>query len=322
MTVVVADRLGNEAQFLAVVLAGLGCAAFACAWVHRNVTSRLALLTPVISDAIPFKCDQSTGEMTGDEIRQLSYRVMRLIAAISQRLGEAEAEAADVAHEVRNPLASLKSAAEALRNAGDERRYALLDIVEADVARLDRIVGELSSSVQLDADLMQERVSQFDLTVTVRELIAHLTRAPRTAGVDMIIDIPDEPVLFNGMEARIAQVVVNLIDNALSFSEAGDAVRIWMRRRREDMLLVVEDTGPGIPEGAAEKIFRRLYSTRASGTEGGHRGLGLAIARRIVEAHGGAVWAENIRPTDNDLLSEPLGARFVVLLPSGPLNRH
>jgi two-component system sensor histidine kinase ChvG len=117
------------------------------------------------------------------------------------------------------------------------------------------------------------------------------------------------------LEARLAQVFVNLISNAISFCEDGDAIRVWVRRRDNRVLIVVEDTGPGIPENALDRIFRRFYTSRPDGDFGNNSGLGLAISKQIIEAHGGVVWAENIRPTEADPTSAPLGARFVVGLP-------
>ena len=108
---------------------------------------------------------------------------------------------------------------------------------------------------------------------------------------------------------------VNLISNAISFCAEGDAVRIWARQRESRVLVVVEDTGPGIPDQSLSNIFKRFYSERPPGQFGEHSGLGLAISKQIIEAHGGVIWAENIRPTDADITSEPLGARFVVGLP-------
>ena len=113
----------------------------------------------------------------------------------------------------------------------------------------------------------------------------------------------------------MAQVFVNLITNAISFCEDGDAIRVWARQRENRVLIVVEDTGPGIPEEALTKVFKRFYSERPAGQFGNNSGLGLAISKQIVEAHDGVIWAENIRPTDADPTSEPLGARFVVGLP-------
>jgi two-component system sensor histidine kinase ChvG len=121
--------------------------------------------------------------------------------------------------------------------------------------------------------------------------------------------------MVQGLEGRLAQVFVNLIANAISFCEDGDAIRVWARRRENRILIVVEDTGLGIPDGALTKIFKRFYSERPEGQFGNNSGLGLAISKQIVEAHGGVIWAENIRPTEADVTSDPLGARFVVGLP-------
>ena len=117
------------------------------------------------------------------------------------------------------------------------------------------------------------------------------------------------------MEGRLAQVFVNLITNAVSFCDDGDAVRVWARRRENRVLIVVEDTGPGIPEQALTKVFKRFYSDRPPTHFGNNSGLGLSISKQIIEAHGGVIWAENIRPTNADPTSDPLGARFVVGLP-------
>jgi two-component system sensor histidine kinase ChvG len=143
----------------------------------------------------------------------------------------------------------------------------------------------------------------------------YLGEDAKSKGIDFISDLPREPIEINGLEARLAQVFVNLITNAISFCEDGDAIRVWARQRQNRVLVVVEDTGPGIPEEALGKIFNRFYSQRPADDFGNNSGLGLAISKQIVEAHGGVIWAENIRPTDADITSEPLGARFVVGLP-------
>ena len=134
-------------------------------------------------------------------------------------------------------------------------------------------------------------------------------------GVEFISDLPTDKLDIQGLEARLAQVMVNLISNAISFCEEGDAIRVWARRRENRVLVVVEDTGPGIPDTALTKIFNRFYTSRPVGQFGDNSGLGLAISKQIVEAHGGVIWAENIRPTDADITSEPLGACFVVGIP-------
>lgn len=259
-----------------------------------------------------------------DEIGRLSGAMRGMVAALYDQIDASEQFAADVSHEIKNPLASLRSAVASLRLVEkEEHRTRLLDVIDHDVRRLDRLVSDISNASRLDCDLMKEKEETFDLVRMVGNLTGHmgghmgghLGREARRKGVDFISDLPAQPVMISGREARLAQVLVNLITNAISFCEDGDAVRVWARCRDNRVLVVVEDTGPGIPEQALGKLFRRFYSQRPAEQFGTHSGLGLAISRQIVEAHDGVIWAENIRPTDADVGSEPLGARFVVALP-------
>jgi two-component system sensor histidine kinase ChvG len=251
-----------------------------------------------------------------DEIGRLSIAMRGMVAALYDRIEANEQFAADVAHEIKNPLASLRSAVGTLRVAKrDDQRERLLEVIEHDVRRLDRLVSDISNASRLDSELVKEEEEPFDLTRTVRNLAEYLGKQAGEKGVEFITDLPPEPIVIQGLEARLAQVFVNLITNATSFCEEGDAVRVWVRKRDNRVLVVVEDTGPGIPEEALQKVFKRFYSERPQGDFGNHSGLGLAISKQIVEAHGGVIWAENIRPTTADPLSDPLGARFVVGLP-------
>ncbi len=251
-----------------------------------------------------------------DEIGRLSVAMRGMVAALYDRIDANEQFAADVAHEIKNPLASLRSAVGSLRFVKkDEQREKLLDVIEHDVRRLDRLVSDISNASRLDSELVKEDEEEFNLLKTISNLGQYLGEQAAEKGVDFITDLPAEPIVIRGLEARLAQVFVNLITNAISFCEEGDAVRVWARRRDNRVLVVVEDTGPGIPEQALTKIFKRFYSERPSGDFGNHSGLGLAISKQIIEAHGGVIWAENIRPTAADITSEPLGARFVVGLP-------
>jgi two-component system sensor histidine kinase ChvG len=251
-----------------------------------------------------------------DEIGRLSVAMRGMVSALYDRIDANEQFAADVAHEIKNPLASLRSAVGSLRFVKkDEQREKLLDVVEHDVRRLDRLVSDISNASRLDSELVKEEEEEFNLLKTLSNLCQYLSQQAGEKGVDFIIDLPSEPIVVHGLEARLAQVFVNLVTNAISFCEEGDAVRVWARRRENRVLVVVEDTGPGIPEQALTKVFKRFYSERPQAEFGQHSGLGLAISKQIVEAHGGVIWAENIRPTAADPASEPLGARFVVGLP-------
>jgi two-component system sensor histidine kinase ChvG len=257
-------------------------------------------------------------DLTGrpDEIGRLSGALRGMVSALYDRIDANEQFAADVSHEIKNPLASLRSAVGTLRLARTEdQRNRLLEVIEHDVQRLDRLVSDISNASRLDSELVKEEEEEFDLVRTLQNLSQYHGEEAGRKGVDFITDLPPDPIRISGLEGRLAQVFVNLLSNAISFCETGDAVRLWARRRENRVLIVVEDTGPGIPESALTKVFNRFYSERPEQQFGNHSGLGLAISKQIVEAHGGVIWAENIRPTAADAGSEPLGARFVVGLP-------
>lgn len=251
-----------------------------------------------------------------DEIGRLSGALRGMVAALYDRIDSNEQFAADVAHEIKNPLASLRSAVGSLRMVKkDEHRTRLLDVIEHDVRRLDRLVSDISNASRLDSELVKEEEEEFNLLEMLGNITEFLGHEAETKGIEFITDLPPRPIAIQGLEARLAQVFVNLISNAISFCEDGDAIRVWVRRRENRVLVVVEDTGPGIPEESLTKIFKRFYTSRPQAEFGNNSGLGLAISKQIVEAHGGVIWAENIRPTEADVTSEPLGARFVVGLP-------
>lgn len=251
-----------------------------------------------------------------DEIGRLSVAMRGMVAALYDRIDANEQFAADVSHEIKNPLASLRSAVGSLRMVKkEEHREKLLDVIDHDVRRLDRLVSDISNASRLDSELVKEEEEEFNLVKTLTNLCEFLGHQADEKGVEFITDFPADPIAIRGLEGRLAQVFVNLTTNAVSFCEAGDAVRVWTRRRENRVLIVVEDTGPGIPEQALTKVFKRFYSDRPATHFGNNSGLGLSISKQIVEAHGGVIWAENIRPTNADPTSEPLGARFVVGLP-------
>ena len=251
-----------------------------------------------------------------DEIGRLSVAMRGMVAALYDRIDANEQFAADVSHEIKNPLASLRSAVGSLRMVKkEEHRDKLLDVIDHDVRRLDRLVSDISNASRLDSELVKEEEEEFNLLKTLGNLCEFLGQQAGEKGVEFITDFPPDAIRVHGLEGRLAQVFVNLITNAVSFCEDGDAVRVWARKRENRVLVVVEDTGPGIPEQALTKVFKRFYSDRPATHFGNNSGLGLSISKQIVEAHGGVIWAENIRPTNADPTSDPLGARFVVGLP-------
>ena len=251
-----------------------------------------------------------------DEIGDVSRTMRGLVNALYDRVEAHERFAADVAHEIKNPLASLHAAAGGLRAARSEVHFnRLLDVIELDVRRLDRIVSDTANASRLDAELVMHDREEFDLVGLLDTLCEHLAQQARLKGVDFIKFLPEDPIRMTGLQERVAQVFVNLITNAISFCGSGDAVRVWVQERQGRALVVVEDTGPGIPDSALKGVFKRFYSQRPEDQFGTHSGLGLAIAKQIIEAHQGVIWAENIRVMDADADSPPLGTRLVVGLP-------
>lgn len=242
-----------------------------------------------------------------DEIGRLSEALRGMVDALYDRIDANEQFAADVAHEIKNPLASLRSAVDTLRVAREDQRPRLMDIIDHDVRRLDRLVTDISNASRLDSELVKEEEEPVDLTAMLRGLTDHMRHQASEQGVTLVADLPDTTITLQGLEARLAQVFVNVISNALSFSAPGDTVRVWAHHRAGRALVVVEDEGPGIPEEALTQIFRRFYSERPERQFGEHSGLGLSISRQIVEAHRGVIWAENIPDG---------GARFVIGLPA------
>lgn len=250
----------------------------------------------------------------GDEIGYLSGALRRMTETLFSRIEATESFAAEVAHEIKNPLTSLRSAVETLRYARNEAdRERLLRVIEHDVDRLDRLVTDISNASRLDAELVREARAKFDLSRTLLGITEHMRQKARERGVRLRDDAVEAGLSVRGIEQRLAQVFVNLLDNALSFSPQGGEIRLAAARGADGRVRVtVEDEGPGVPEEALEAIFERFYSQRPDPEAfGNHSGLGLSISRQIVEAHGGTIRAENVRPG----CAARRGARFVVELP-------
>ena len=284
------------------------------------------------------KSRQQIPDFTGrsDEIGHLSRALGDMTQALYSRIDAIESFAADVAHELKNPLTSLRSAVETLpRVKAEPSRERLMEIMQHDVRRLDRLISDISDASRLDAEMARVDSSPVDLAQLVRAVVAMLGDSPRSRGVALKLAIesgrggerPDYFVM--GHDSRLAQVVTNLVDNACSFSEPGGEVRVSLRRLyaadsdADEIEIVVEDDGPGIPAHALERIFERFYTDRPSEGFGENSGLGLSISRQIVGAHGGRLWAEN-RPfdgpmppeTEDDPRRHGAGARFHVSLPA------
>ena len=251
-----------------------------------------------------------------DEIGYLSSALRRMTEQLYERIDAIESFAADVAHEIKNPLTSLRSAVETMRIAKTpEMQARLLLVIEKDVKRLDRLVTDISNASRLDAELVREEMSRFDIRALIATMAdLNLSQADER-GARILVSPSNEELILRGLEGRIGQVLQNLVGNALSFSSEGAAVTISAYRTGSSIRVQVEDQGPGIPDENLGSIFERFYSERPDHEEfGNHSGLGLSISKQIIEAHGGTIWAENIRPPDKTD-TPPLGARFIFELP-------
>jgi len=254
-----------------------------------------------------------------DEIGDLSEVLRDMVAALRSRMEAMESFAADVAHEIKNPLTSLRSAVETAARVDDpEKRARLMAIISDDVRRLDRLISDISRASRLDAELNRAAPEAVDVGALLSALAEF--RAPLEPGSG---DAPPprvavelargDDLVVAGLPGRLSQVFENLLANALSFSPPGGVVRLAARGAGDHVVVTVTDEGPGLPEGAEAAIFERFYSKRPAGEKyGTHSGLGLSICRQIVDAHGGTIDARNRRSPDG----RALGAVFTVRLPS------
>ena len=250
-----------------------------------------------------------------DELGDLTRALEAMTDAQSERMDAIERFAADVAHEIKNPLTSMRSAVETLDLVRDgPPRDKLLSIIKQDVQRLDRLVTDISNASRLDAELSREDARPIDLGRLLADIVQAYQDSQRAGEARPVVTLPDgiEPITVTGAEGSLGQVFRNLIDNAKSFSPSGGEVRIALESIRGEAIVSVEDDGPGIPPDNLETIFQRFYTSRPKGSAfGGNSGLGLSIARQIVEAQGGALSASNRL----DEAGEICGARFIVRLP-------
>ena len=264
-----------------------------------------------------------------DEIGHLSGALRDMTQALYNRIEAIESFAADVSHELKNPLTSLRSAVEILPKVkSDESRARLLDVIQHDVRRLDRLISDISDASRLDAELARADTEPVDLVRLLGAVVDMANQVKRDDGVAFSLDIAPigespqaDAYLVLGHDSRLGQVITNLLDNARSFSKQGGSVRVALRRARntdragvaaDGVEIVVDDDGPGIPAHAFERIFERFYTDRPDQGFGQNSGLGLSISRQIVEAHGGRIWAVNrIEPGSGDVE----GARFFIWLP-------
>jgi two-component system, OmpR family, sensor histidine kinase ChvG len=261
-----------------------------------------------------------------DEIGDLSGSLRDMTGALYNRIDAIEAFAADVAHELKNPLTSLRSAVETIPLVKkDEQRARLIDIIKQDVKRMDRLITDISDASRLDAELARTEAKPTDVSKLLGTITTMSNELAKEGMADVALSVQPPAAGFTqseayrvaGQESRLSQVFRNLIDNARSFTAAGSKVNVRLRRFGRTIEARVEDAGPGIRPENLERIFERFYTDRPEQSFGNNSGLGLAISRQIVEAHKGRIWAENRLGRANAAGERAiLGARFIVHLPA------
>jgi len=248
-----------------------------------------------------------------DEVGELAHALTESAAALWARMDATERFAADVAHEIKNPLSSIRSAIETLQRIEDpNQQRRLLAIISEDVIRLDRLISDISDASRVDAELSRTPTEPLDVG-SILAILAEINDATRSDGEPAImLDVPGTPLLVQAVEGRLVQVLRNLIGNARSFSPVNGSIFLQGRESGAMVEISVSDDGPGIPDAKLEHVFDRFYSERPANEQfGQHSGLGLSISRQIVEALKGRIAAENRR----DDQGRVVGARFVVWLP-------
>ncbi len=256
-----------------------------------------------------------------DEIGDLACTLRDMTDALWGRMDAIERFAADVSHEIKNPLTSLKSAVETAARVKDpDQQRKLLAIIQGDVERLDRLITDISNASRLDAELSRAELSSIDIGLMLETLAdVHQSTAADDSSKIVLESAPDGPFIVSGIEDRLVQVFRNLMGNAVSFTPPEGAISIAIRRetpdkRTNNVVVTVNDEGPGIPPGKEQAIFDRFYSERPEGEKfGTHSGLGLSISQQIIEAHNGSIIADNRYGPGGAII----GARFIVTLPSG-----
>jgi two-component system, OmpR family, sensor histidine kinase ChvG len=256
-----------------------------------------------------------------DEIGNLSIALREMTTALYDRIDAIESFAADVSHELKNPLTSLRSAVETLPRAKtEESKQRLTEIIFHDVRRLDRLISDISDASRLDAELARADASPLDLDVLMKGLVdisRQISTKKKSVTIDYVVDRKagaKTSFVVNGHDLRIGQIVTNLIENARSFvAEESGRITVRLSRHKDRCIVQVEDNGPGIQAEDIDRIFERFYTDRpASEGFGQNSGLGLSISRQIAEAHGGSLRAENVV----DKYGVISGARFTLSLPA------
>jgi two-component system sensor histidine kinase ChvG len=288
---------------------------------------RLSAAADLVSRNISARHELPDFSHRNDEVGQMATAFAAMTAALYRRVEASESFAADVAHELKNPLAAARSMAESLGYAKtEEQRKEVVQQIQNELKRLNRLITDVSNASRLDAELARQQMGPVDVTAVVASVtqIFKDILSGDSRRVETLVGIApfEGAFLVNGHAGRLSQVLTNLVDNAVSFSPEGKAVTVRVRRVGGFVEFVVDDEGPGIPDDRLDIIFDRFYTDRpdTEALRGKNSGLGLSISREIIRAHGGEISAENRRPgvissPPGTLAERPQGARFVVRLP-------
>ena len=308
-------RLAIAEVFLVVLAITTGLSLYMAGTIARPVR-RLALAAEQVRHG--HGCAHVIPDLSkrGDEIGELSVALKEMTEALWGRMDAIEAFAADVAHEIKNPLTSLRSALETAARVKDPEQYRrLMAIVQDDIERMNRLISDISDASRLDAELSRAE-SQPVAVAAMVEALAEVYRATAEGQqLNFTVSVPaGDSLEVQGIEPRLVQVIRNLVANAVSFSPEGGTIALTAGRDGGAVRIEVEDDGPGIPEDKLAAIFERFYSERPKAEKFGiHSGLGLSISKQIVDAHGGTIRATNRTDADGGVA----GARFTVKLPLG-----
>jgi two-component system sensor histidine kinase ChvG len=285
---------------------------------------RLAVAAERVRHSVKARAEIPDFTDRSDEIGHLSGALRDMTGALYRRIDAIESFAADVAHELKNPLTSLRSATETLPLAKtEESKERLIEIIQHDVRRLDRLISDISDASRLDAELAREDEEPVSIDELLRATVSLLNDIHRDDTPEITLDIAyapgAHPYRVSGHDSRLHRVIVNLLENAISFSPPDGRVTVAARRVGNEIQITVEDEGPGIPPENLERIFERFYTDRPQENFGQNSGLGLNISRQIIVAHGGRLYAEN-RPARSGSGKAGYdgsgGARFVIVLPA------
>lgn len=260
---------------------------------------RLSAAAEQVSQSLTARTELPDFSERRDEVGQMAGAFRRMTAALYRRIEASEKFAADVAHELKNPLAAARSTADVLGYAKtDAERQQLVEQLQGELKRLNRLITDVSNASRLDAELARQRTVPVDICVMLRGIVGVFRDMLASDGRRIVFDVADAVAgayVVNAHEGRLGQVATNLIDNAISFSPPKGTVTVSIRRIGEEVEFAIEDEGPGIPPDRMDTIFDRFYSDRPQSDQikGKYSGLGLSISREIVSAHGGRIWAEN-----------------------------